>query len=159
MSHRKPVEERGGHHALPTVLDAGELLQLATQRPVPRPPDSIRRVDGLVDRWRAVWTSPVAVVLDPVSDYEPMCRLFTLYLRGRQLDQAFERQLSWLEAGDIDQPFDPQFARVLLAFAGEIRQLEQTLGITPRGRLTIGAAVAAAGKALPTETEPDDADD
>jgi hypothetical protein len=86
-----------------------------------------------------------------------MARLFRLYQRDRQFDLALDRQLSWLE-DDPELPFDPQFARVRLAIAGEIRQLEQTLGITPRGRLVIGAAVVAAGGQL-TEEAHDDADD
>lgn len=154
MSHVKPVDERGGHRGEPTALEqAGGLVAPAWPARKPLPED-------LAERWLAVWTSPVAVVLDPVSDLEPMTRLFRLYQRGRQLDDAFERQLGWLEAGDIDMPFDPQFARVLLGFSAEIRQLEQTLGITPRGRLVIGAAVAAASRgAAPTEQARDDADD
>lgn len=125
----------------------------------PLPERLARLPRELRERWEAVWTSPVARILDPVSDLEPMARLFTLYRRGRQLDAAFERQLSWLEAGDVDMPFDPQFARVMLAIAAEIRQLEQTLGITPRGRLVIGAAVVAADKAQQQREVHDDAED
>lgn len=153
MSHAKPSDERAGHRSTPAVLQGGDLL-------APMLPESLSRLpDDLRARWHAVWTSPVAAVLDPVTDLEPMARLFSLYRRGRQLDDAFERQLSWLEAGDIDMPFDPQFARVMLAIAAEIRQLEQTLGVTPRGRLVIGAAVAAVGKASAQEAAHDDADD
>lgn len=153
MSFSKAVDERAGHHAPPALIEgAGGLV-------APALPDRLAKLPAdLVARWEAVWTSPVAQVLDPVSDLEPMTRLFALYQRGRQLDDAFERQLGWLEAGDIDMPFDPQFARILLGFAAEIRQLEQTLGITPRGRLVIGAAVAAVGKAT-QEREHDDAED
>ena len=152
MSHAKPVDERAGHRGTPAVLDGGRLV-------APSLPESLRKLPAdLVDRWHAVWTSPVAAVLDPVSDLEPMARLFSLYRRGRQFDAAFDRQLEWLESADGDAVFDPQFARVLLAIAAEIRQLEQTLGVTPRGRLVIGAAVAAVGKAT-QEVVHDDADD
>ncbi len=154
MSHAKPVDERAGHHAAPALIEAASGSLVA-----PAWPGMRELPDDLAERWVAVWTSPVAAVLDPVSDLEPMTRLFSLYQRGRQLDEAFERQLGWLEAGDVDMPFDPQFARVLVAIAGEIRQLEQTLGITPRGRLVIGAAVAAVGKAQQGEQVHDDADD
>ena len=155
MSHRKPADERGGHRATPAALDlpAGELVAPALPEQLAKLPADLCR------RWEAVWTSPVAVVLDPVTDLEPMARLFQLYHRGRQLDEAFDRQIGWLQEGDIDMPFDPQFARVLLAISAEIRQLEQTLGVTPRGRLVIGAAVAAAGKGAPRAEVHDDADD
>jgi hypothetical protein len=109
-----------------------------------------------------LWTSPVAQILDPVSDLEPMARLFQLYALGRRLDAAFERQIDWLTSeAEADQMFDPQLARVLLSFAGEVRQLEQTLGVTPRGRLVIGAAVLAGRKAAAgsEQEERDDADD
>lgn len=151
MSHAKPVDERAGHRSTPALIEsAGVLVAPALPEHLGKLPDDLRA------RWAAVWTSPVAQVLDPVSDLEPMSRLFSLYRRGRQLDEAFERQLGWLESGDIDMPFDPQFARVLLAIAAEIRQLEQTLGVTPRGRLVIGAAVAAATKGQQGVAEHDD---
>lgn len=155
VSHAKDVEQRAGHRTLPTALEG------SAQLVAPELPARLEKVDDdLQERWEAVWTSPVAQILDPVSDLEPMTRLFVLYARGRQLDEAFERQLAWLEAGDVDMPFDPQFARVLLGFAAEIRQLEQTLGITPRGRLVIGAAVVAAGRSAGAgEAVRDDADD
>lgn len=154
MSHAKPVDERAGHRAAPALMGGGA----ATLTAPALPERLVKLPHELRARWTAVWTSPVAQVLDPVSDLEPMTRLFSLYHRGRQLDEAFERQLSWLEAGDVDMPFDPQFARVLTAISGEIRQLEQTLGITPRGRLVIGAAVAAVAKQTPAEVH-DDAED
>ena len=155
MSHAKDVDERAGHRTAPAVLGGSGALVAP-----PLPAYLAKLPDDLVQRWRRVWTSPVAAVLDPESDLEPMARLFALYRRGRQLDDAFERQLGWLEAGDVDMPFDPQFARVMLAIAAEIRQLEQTLGITPRGRLVIGAAVArAAGQPMNQGEVHDDADD
>lgn len=150
MSHAKPADERAGHRAAPAVLgDAGALA-------APEPPDRVPA--ALHDRWRGVWTSPVARVLDPVSDLEPMTRLFELYGLDSDMHEAVRRQLTWLR-DDPELPFDPQFARVRLAVAGEIRQLEQTLGITPRGRLVIGAAVMAAGKAQQESEVHDDADD
>lgn len=112
-----------------------------------------------------LWQSPVAAVLDPVSDLEPMARLFELYALDRRMRAAVKRHLDWLSSDDfnaLDEAplFDPQYARVSLAMSAEIRQLEQTLGITPRGRLAIGAAVAAATGSLPTRGEAhDDAND
>jgi hypothetical protein len=148
MSHAKPVDERAGHRGTPAVLSAGALV-------VPTYPGELP--DSMRSLWDALWTSPVAAVLDPVSDRQPVTRLFKLYKRDRQFDEALDRQIERLSDGEPDAVFDPQLARLRLAIAAEIRQLEQTLGITPRGRLVIGAAVAAVGKA--TEQEHDDADD
>lgn len=154
MSHAKPIDERMGAQSAVRILGgSGELV-------APALPERLGKLPGdLRARWDELWTSPVAAVLDPVSDLEPMSRLFALYARERQFDEALGRQLSWL-SGDPDMPFDPQFARVTLAISAEIRQLEQTLGVTPRGRLVIGAAVAAAGKGQQQAGgEHDDADD
>ena len=156
MSHAKPVDERAGHRTLPAVLGGGETALVA-----PELPEQLAKIPAdLRERWSALWTSPVAAVLDPVSDLEPVTRLFKLYALGRRLDAAFERQIDWLtNDADASSLFDPQIARVLLSFAGEVRQLEQTLGVTPRGRLVIGAAVAAAGRGEQQSGGHDDADD
>jgi hypothetical protein len=152
MSHAKPVDERSGHRTAPAVIEG------ATALVAPDLPAHIASIPrDLRARWEAVWTAPVAQVLDPVSDLEPMARLFELYALDRKMAGAVNKQLEWLE-NYSEMPFDPQFARVRLAVAAEIRQLEQTLGITPRGRLVIGAAVVAAGKAQQTEVH-DDAED
>lgn len=152
MSHAKPHDERAGHRAAPAVLDGGTLV-------APPIPEHLALPEDLVVRWLGMWTSPVAAVLDPVSDLEPVSRLFELYVLDRTMSRAVKTQLDWLAAGDGDLPFDPQFARVRLAVAAEVRQLEQTLGITPRGRLVIGAAVAAATQRGTQQEAHDDADD
>lgn len=161
MSHAKPVDERGGHHALPAVLDAGAVTLVA-----PALPDRLATLPGnLRELWIGMWTSPVAAVLDPVSDLEPMTRLFELYGLDAVMGKALNNYMNWLAspnpyAEDEPKDFDPQFARVRLAVSSEVRQLEQTLGITPRGRLVIGAAVAAAGRGQPrAEVSHDDAED
>lgn len=155
VSHAKAADERAGHRTDLTTLQAGGALV------APGLPERLRGLpDDLQQRWAEVWTSPVAQILDPVSDLEPMTRLFALYRRERQFDMALGNQLAWLsETHDETAVFEPGLARIVMAVAGEIRQLEQTLGITPRGRLVIGAAVVAAGKATQQEGERDDADD
>lgn len=156
MSHAKPHDERAGHRTSPEVLGGSSAL---VAPPLPR---QLRNLpEDLVERWALLWTSPVAVVLDPVTDLEPMTRLFRLYALGRKMQGAVEQQIEWLEGGDVGSVFDPQFSRITLGFAAEIRQLEQTLGITPRGRLVIGAAVARASGAggQQGQVPHDDADD
>lgn len=155
MSHAKPVDERSGHRTAPAVLSGGSGALVA-----PPFPDQLRRVpERWRERWAAFWTSPVAVVLDPVTDLEPVTRLFRLYVLQHKMFGALEQHIEWLEDAREDVEFDPGWARNALGFASEIRQLEQTLGITPRGRLVIGAAVAAATKPQQGERVHDDADD
>lgn len=160
MSIAKPVEQRAGHHAPPAVLPADGTVATAA----PEPPDGV--TGALADRWRGVWSSPIAVTLDPVSDYMPMARLFALYGLDESISTAtrthIERLQQWDPESDDDEPaaFDPQLVAARMRVASEIRSLEQTLGITPRGRLTIGLAVLAAGKAAGAQQERhDDADD
>lgn len=163
MSHAKPVDERAGgqqHVEVVTAADAARLV-------APPVPAHLVLPADLRDRWGELWTSPVATVLDPTSDLEPVARLFELYALDRQVGQAAARHVEALaQLGafvDYDAPaFDPQLVRTRLAVASEIRQLEQTLGVSPRGRLTIGLAVLAAGKAAAgadQEGSHDDADD
>jgi hypothetical protein len=154
MSHAKPHDERAGHRTTPAVLD-GQAQLVAP--PIPRPLAG-RLPNDLVLLWDAFWTSPVAVILDPVTDLQPVARLFRLYALQHKMFGALEQHIEWLEEFK-DGEFDPGWARNALSFASEIRQLEQTLGITPRGRLVIGAAVAAAGRGQQAPQEHDDADD
>jgi hypothetical protein len=156
VSHAKAADERAGHRTDVTTLQAGGgLVAPALPARLDKLPDELRQ------RWAEIWTSPVAKILDPVSDLEPMTRLFALYRRERQFDTALGNQLEWLSGSDDETAvFEPGLARIVMAVAAEIRQLEQTLGITPRGRLVIGAAIVAAGKAgQQQEGERDDADD
>lgn len=156
MSHRKDVDERAGHHALPALLPTvGGYV-------IPDPPASVPPAQH--ERWRAVWASPVASVLDPDSDLVPMARLFGLYELDEQYGTAIRRQnerFANMSGSEFDDLFDTRLLKARLAVAAEIRQVEQTLGITPRGRLVIGAAVAAGAKAAAAQQQEtrDDADD
>lgn len=157
MSHRVPEDERAGHHAPPSLLPA-----VPGGYVVPAPPASVPPAQH--ERWRAVWSSPVASVLDPDSDLAPMARLFGLYELDEQYGAAVRRQneaFAQLSAEDFDDLFDTRLLKARLSVAAEIRQMEQTLGITPRGRLVIGAAVAASAKAASAAQQEarDDADD
>jgi hypothetical protein len=157
VSHRVPEDERAGHHAPPSLLPA-PVGGYVVPAPPARVPETWR------DLWAAVWRSPVAAVLDPDSDLAPMARLFELYGLDEQYGAAVKRQnqrLAELSAEDFDDLFDTRLLKARLSVAAEIRQVEQTLGITPRGRLVIGAAVAAAGKASAAQQQEarDDADD
>lgn len=161
MSHAKPVDERaGGQQHVEVLTDAAALGLVA-----PEIPEHLELGGDLPARWVALWTSPVATVLDPVTDLEPVARLFELYELDRSIGRATRNHVKALErAGEyIDEitTFDPQLVRTRLSVASEIRQLEQTLAVGPRGRLTIGLAVLAAGKAAGGEQggEHDDADD
>lgn len=164
MSHAKPVDERAGGQQHVAVVTAADAVRLTA----PDVPEYLDLPDDLRARWVALWTSPVATVLDPTSDLEPVARLFELYELDRAIGKATRNHIKHLARMgeyvlDPDAPaFDPQLVRTRMSVAAEIRQLEQTLGVSPRGRLTIGLAVLAAGKAAAGAAEEgahDDADD
>lgn len=165
MSHAKPVDERaGGQQHIDVVTDAD-----AARLTAPPLPEYLHELsDDLRARWVALWTSPVATVLDPTSDLEPVARLFELYALDRSISRATRNHVKHLArlgeyVLDEDAPtFDANLVRTRISVASEIRQLEQTLGVSPRGRLTIGLAVLAVGKAAAggeQAGERDDADD
>lgn len=94
-----------------------------------------------------MWTSPVAQLLDPVSDLPAASRLFGLYALGERMDKAL--------AGDLD----PAWVRTRLAVAAEARMLEAALGLSPRSRLALGLALLAGKKAGSLDDLADDAND
>lgn len=149
MSHAKPVDERAGGQQHVEVVTASDAARLVA----PPVPEHLDLGGDLRARWVALWTSPVATVLDPSSDLEPVSRLFELYELDRSIGKATRNHVKHLErlgeyVLDESAPaFDPQLVRTRMAVASEIRQLEQTLGVSPRGRLTIGLAVMAAQNA------------
>lgn len=163
MSHAKPVDERAGGQQHVEVATAADAARLSA----PARPAHLDLDGDLRARWDGLWTSPAATVLDPVTDLEPVARLFELYQLDRSIGRATREHVRALESAgayDEDAPaFDAQLVRTRMSVAAEIRQLEQTLGVSPRGRLTIGLAVLAAGKAAAgaqqDEEGRDDADD
>src|SRR5690554_5632236 len=61
---------------------------------VPAPPSGLS--DALRRAWSGLWTSPVAQLLDSVSDLPAVTRLFRLYAAGEWLDDR-------MASGDVDE--------------------------------------------------------
>lgn len=120
---------------LPTVLDAGEASDPA--RVVPDPPAGLS--GALRAAWDGLWRSPVAQLLDPVSDRPAVERLFRLYLVGERLDE----RLAAVAAGEVDDVSLEQAAAARVRVASECRLLEGQLGLSPRSRLALGLALLA----------------
>lgn len=153
---RKDPADLMGHHAAPTdlaPLDDGSMQ-------IPRPPYGLALSAGLRRAWEGIWSSPVARLLDPVSDLPVMARLFRLYRLAEKLDDKIERadpdrlELLMLD-GDPTEEDRRLIAEITAALASynalvstqikvatEIRQVEQTLGISPKARLGLGVALA-----------------
>lgn len=140
MSDVKPVDSRQRRN-MPSTLASG------TAPEMPDPPVDLSPT--LCRQWEGLWTSPVAALLDPVSDLPAVTRLFEL----RLLADRVQSQLA--EAESVDSALVS--ARVKLA--SEIRLAEGQLGLSPRSRLALGIALLAGQKAASLDDAVDDADD
>jgi hypothetical protein len=107
---------------------------------------AIRRPSGLsaANRraWDGLWASPVAQLLDPVSDLPAVTRLFRLYELGDEMD----RRLANPPTGE-GAPSVESMVTTRVRVAGECRILEGQLGLSPRSRLALGLALLAGKKA------------
>lgn len=160
---RKPAGTTTGHHAAPTELEprdeAGTDMAV---RQIPRPPMGLSA--GLRRTWDGLWSSPVAALLDPVSDLPVVARLFYLY----KLSDRVARQIALADPDRLtllmDDPDPTEETRRLIAevsaaiqswnttiktqvtLSTEIRQVEMTIGVSPKARLGLGVALAGQSK-------------
>lgn len=118
---------------LPEVLDgSGDVPAVSG---VPAPPSGLS--EALQRAWAGLWTSPVAQLLDSVSDLPAVTRLFRLYQVGERLDD----QLAVVDGEALSAAVATR-TRV----ASECRLLEGQLGLSPRSRLALGLALLAGRK-------------
>src|SRR5690554_4039334 len=128
----KPADQRLRRN-LPTVLDGS-----AADSVIPAPPGDLP--EHLGRSWRGLWTSPVAQLLDPVSDLPAVTRLFRLYVLGERMDER-------LAHPPPDGPGVEAMIAARVRIASECRILEGQLGLSPRSRLALGLALLAGKKA------------
>ena len=149
MSNPKPIEDRERRN-MPAIIEHSPPPGL---QPPPAPSWLSTR---LLATWHGLWTSPVARLLDPVSDLPAVARLFRLYVLGEQLDDAvaahMDAHLDALTSPDGDgqgdgHAFNDKLLAMRLRVASETRLIEAQLGLSPRSRLALGLALAAGKKA------------
>lgn len=116
---------------MPAELPSGVAL------PPPPAPTGLSAV--LRRRWVALWSSPVAPLLDPDVDGPVVARLFELYALGDVLGAEIKRARA-----DGEGLAAAVGARVRVAT--ETRMLEGQLGLSPRSRLALGVMLMAAGR-------------
>ena len=158
MSLAKPPETRQRRN-MPAVLDdVGR--DLGVPSPPSRLPVTLRR------QWAGLWRSPVAALLDPVSDLPTVTRLFDLYRLGARLDRMIAQAHPEGEAGRLVRRIDDldpltlagvvaeasaarqalnQTISTRMRVATECRMLEGQLGLSPRARLALGVALRRIG--------------
>lgn len=144
MSNAKSVDQRQRTN-LPRVLaHSGEQLR------APRPPSGLSA--KLRRSWDGLWASPVAQLLDPVSDLPAVTRLFGMYALGDRLD-------GMIAEAEAAKEYDNATVTTRIRISTEARQLEAQLGLSPRSRLALGLALLAGRKAGSLDDFVDDADD
>lgn len=143
MSNPKPEADRQRRNLPDVIPDVS-----ADPATIPAVPAGLG--PSLVRAWQGLWTSPVAQLLDPVSDLPVVTRLFRLYRLGELLDARIAANLGALgNAGpdDEDAPaLDDKLLAVRLRVASETRLLEGQIGLSPRSRLALGLALMAGRK-------------
>jgi len=87
-------------------------------------------------RWKAFWASDAARVLAPAVDAGAVQRLFDLYDARERAYRGSAKQRFVL--GSKGQQVLNPLGRLVAAFDGEIRQLEDRLGFSPASRLRLG---------------------
>lgn len=160
---RKPLDERVGHHAAPTELDT-----TGPGYDVPRAPMGLPA--SLRVRWQGIWTSPLAAVMDPVSDLPAMENLFRLYKLQFKYDLLIKmadpaKMSDAIESGDYSAANEMAAALkefnatvgTRLKITAEIRQAEDRLGLSPRARLALGVVYRGAAGSQPDAGGIDDA--
>lgn len=137
----KPVEERLDDVPVSALMDNAPTYEL------PAPPKSIsKRLQGY---WEEFWVSPVAKLIDPVSDLEVVTRLFELY----QIKDDLMEEIRVLPPGGKKNSALSTFTKV----SSEARFVEDRVGMNPVSRLRLGVALFAAKKAsLDFEAEDED---
>ena len=166
-AHKKQpedIERRNQPADLATLPQSG--------MPIPRPPMGLSA--GLRRSWDGLWSSPVARLLDPVSDLPVVARLFYLYKlsdrMARQIDHADPMRLNvLLEDSDPTEETRRMIAEIAagiqtfnatvstqIKIATEIRQIEQTIGVSPKARLGLGVALAGQNRSAIDDLMDDD---
>nr|SAP16271.1 hypothetical protein BN4615_P10934 [Nonomuraea gerenzanensis] len=99
------------------------------------------------DRWASYWTSPVAKLVDAVSDLPALERLFWLYDDLERSRQAVAETGHVITGSKGQQVMNP-LLRHMQTQAAETRQLEDRFGLSPRARLSLNLTLGQAAQSL-----------
>ncbi|GAB2714484.1 P27 family phage terminase small subunit [Streptomyces bullii] len=99
------------------------------------------------DRWAEYWASPVAKLADPVSDLPALERLFVLY-DDLERSNAAVKKTGHMVTGSQGQAVLNPLLRHIQVTQGEVRQLEDRFGLSPRARLSLNVTLGEAAKSI-----------
>ncbi|MEV4173994.1 P27 family phage terminase small subunit [Nonomuraea sp. NPDC049709] len=143
----KDPEERQRRNApknLELVMPGAE-LQAAEDDGHPAAPDYLLPMTK--ERWATYWTSPVAKLVDAVSDLPALERLFWLYDDLERSRQAVA-ETGHVIKGSKGQTVMNPLLRHMQTQAAETRQLEDRFGLSPRARLSLNLTLGQAAQSL-----------
>ena len=106
----------------------------------PAPPFPSALVDSGGDlevRWKRLWESELGQQWDRVTDMAGVERLFSLYGLRAVAQEAVDEE-GPVVAGSQGQPVSHPMLQRMKDFDGEIRQLEDRLGLSPKARTNLG---------------------
>jgi len=149
----KPPELRQGHPRKGLAVIPGGAAQ-APKMPTPAPKS--RWLKASCQWWTNAWTEPIAETWTS-SDRPMVVRLLSLIETRERAYRGVSTGL--LVRGSMGQDVLNPVARYMLSLDGEIRQLEDRLGLSPRSRLQLGIATGDAHRSLASLATAMDDDD
>lgn len=144
-ARKDPEQRQRRNEAKPLELvGPGGTLEGVGDAP-PAPPDYL--LAATQDRWAAYWTSPVAKLVDAVSDLPALERLFWLYDDLERSRRAVQDVGHMVEGSQGQAVMNP-LLRHMQTQAAEIRQMEDRFGLSPRARLSLNLTLGQAANSL-----------
>jgi terminase small subunit-like protein len=141
---RKPIDRAQGRRKRPA------LALVATVAVDERTPPS-GLVPVVLENWRAFWRSDFAQLVNWERDHRALGRLFKLYSLRVQLEAAIEDENGVpqvLVVGSRKQEILNPALRHIATVDGEILQLEQQFGMTPRSAAALGMQIGGLKRTL-----------
>ncbi|MEU1596194.1 P27 family phage terminase small subunit [Streptomyces sp. NPDC005708] len=142
---RKDPERRQRRNAARDLEVVADPLAAPPEVHVPSPPAGLLKRTR--ERWAAYWASPVARLADPVSDLPALERLFALY-DDLERSNATVKRRGHMVTGSQGQAVLNPLLRHIQVTQGEVRQLEDRFGLSPRARLSLNVTLGEAAKSL-----------
>lgn len=140
------------HMLSPRAKPRTQEFGVVSRRSLPDPPACPDRLGGVaplaatVQAWDRLWRSDVVSVVDLRSDREAVVRWATLLDERERAFRAYRRQ-RLVEGSQGQAVLNPLWA-VVRSCDGELRALEDRIGLSPKARLQLGITYAEAGKSL-----------
>lgn len=144
MNPRKPVGRAQGHRKRPALALVADVVVLGTHEP---PADLLPEVRA---DWLAFWRTDFSQLINWDRDKRAFSRLFKLYSLRLRLEAAvaMDGVPQILVEGSQEQRILNPALRHMATVDGEILQLEQQFGLTPRSAAGLGLQIGGLKRTL-----------